>query len=457
MPAEIVPAIARGRRPGRALRGQAPPAARPGGGRRSSIGRGETLGLIGESGSGKSTIGRAVLGLLRPKAGAIRFEGEDPSGAARPAPPRAAPPDADDLPGPARGARPADDRRAERGRATADDRRAATGAAASGGRPAGAGRARRRARHRRPHELSGGQKQRVNIARALASDPDLIVCDESVSALDVSIQAEILNLLVDLQRRAAACPTCSSPTTSASSRTCRDRVGRDVPRAWSMESGPVGAVVDRPAHPYTEALLSAQPRALPSDLRTARREVLRATSRARSHPPSGCRFRTRCRFARDRCAAGGPAAASWHPADLVGLPLRRAAASSAATPAGPLRTAGHRCPTPHSAELDHERWPACSSWPVSPRAAPATAVLLTQPRQAGPPVDGGILRAVTEGDPRLDPHLGTLGTDHYVLYPLYDRLIEFTPEGPRRRMPGLASKLGVHRPRPPWCSPSARG
>ncbi|MCO1657032.1 ABC transporter ATP-binding protein [Pseudonocardia humida] len=279
------------------------------------IGRGETLGLIGESGSGKSTIGRAVLGLLRPKAGAVRFEGEDPwtqPGRRRRElrrrmqvvfqdPHEALDPRMTVEQSVAEPLLMTGVRRPERLRRAADLlERVGLGDAH---------------RYRRPHELSGGQKQRVNIARALASDPDLIVCDESVSALDVSIQAEILNLLVDLQdERGLSYLFISHDISVVAHLSHRVTV---LYLGMVMESGAVGAVVDRPAHPYTRALLAAQPRALPSYLRTERREVLRGDIPSPAAPPSGCRFRTRCPFARDRCAQEIPAVRELEPGRTV--------------------------------------------------------------------------------------------------------------------------------------------
>ena len=165
--------------------------------------RGETLGLVGESGCGKSTIGRAMIRLREPTGGTVRFDGVDLVVASSPTQLRRyAPPDADHLPGPVRLARPADDGRLDHQRADRDP---------PPGRGRGQGRAGRRAARlvgldpkyvkRYPHEFSGGQRQRIGIARALAVEPEFIVCDEPISALDVSIQAQVLNLLTDLRER----------------------------------------------------------------------------------------------------------------------------------------------------------------------------------------------------------------------------------------------------------------
>ncbi len=171
--------------------------------RRFRSDEGETLGLVGESGSGKTTIGRLLLRLLPATKGEIDFEGRDVLAHEPRRNPPAAPRDADHLPGSVRFAQPADDRRRHHRRAAAHPR---LGAAAKrstsaftsclelvGLQPYHA--------NRYPHEFSGGQRQRVGIARALAVDPKFIVCDEPVSALDVSIQAQVINLLEDLQQQ----------------------------------------------------------------------------------------------------------------------------------------------------------------------------------------------------------------------------------------------------------------
>ena len=166
------------------------------------IARGETLALVGESGCGKSTTGRLVLRLMDPTAGSVRFKGKEIAGPRQAVAAPHAPPHADHLPGPLRLAQSAHDRGRDPGRADGRARRIAEGRSARsacascwhvvGLLPEHA--------QRYPHQFSGGQRQRIGIARALAVNPDLIVCDEPVSALDVSIQAQIVNLLQNLQQ-----------------------------------------------------------------------------------------------------------------------------------------------------------------------------------------------------------------------------------------------------------------
>ena len=259
-----------------------------------SVQRGETFGIIGESGSGKTTLGRAVVGLLKPTAGKIRlYEGasrrdyqiifQDPHSALNP---RMTILDSVREPliiwsTP----------RKEIARKSVEAlERVGLGSEFA---------------ERYPHELSGGQKQRVNIARALTLNPKLLVCDEIVAALDVSIQAEILNLLAELQRELDLTYLFITHDLGVVAHVS-DRIAV-MYLGWFVELGDGAEISQRPLHPYTEALLSADPQPYPSDMRTGRRIILEGEIPSPISPPSGCRFRTRCRYATERCAAEVPA------------------------------------------------------------------------------------------------------------------------------------------------------
>jgi len=270
------------------------------------IRRGETLGLVGESGCGKSTTGRAVLRLYEPTAGRILFEGVDLAGLSGPALRRMRPkmqmifqdPQACLNPRMTVGsiiAEPLDEHR-RLGRADKRERVRAL-LDAVGLNPSFT--------NRYPHEFSGGQRQRIGIARALALDPDFIVCDEPIAALDVSIQAQVVNLLEALQDRLGLTYLFISHDLSMV-RHIADRIavmylGRVV------ELAPRDQLYGAPQHPYTQALLSAVP--IPDPAIEAKRErlILKGDVPSPMRPPSGCRFRTRCPVAVARCAAEVPA------------------------------------------------------------------------------------------------------------------------------------------------------
>lgn len=266
---------------------------------------GETVGLVGESGCGKTTLGRAVMRLVRPTAGRIDFEGTDlvplNERAMRPwrrrmqmvfqdpyasLDPRF---NVEEILGEALDVhRLTPDRSARAARI-------ATLLKEVGLDPAQAA--------RYPHELSGGQRQRVGIARALAVEPRLIVCDEPVSALDVSVQAQIVNLLADLQARLGVAYLFVAHDLAVvrhlSQRLLVMYLGRVV------EAGDARAVCDDPRHPYTQALISAVPVLDPVN----RRPRLRLAGEPPSplNPPSGCPFHPRCPVAEARCRGEVPA------------------------------------------------------------------------------------------------------------------------------------------------------
>jgi peptide/nickel transport system ATP-binding protein len=269
-----------------------------------SVGRGEIFGLVGESGCGKTTIGRLVAALTRPTSGEIWIDGVDVGAL----PTRALRPLRRDIQLMFQDAYASLDPRMKVGQILREPfivqrilSRAEQIARVSQlldevglGAPAAG---------RYPHELSGGQRQRVGLARALALTPKLIIADEPVSALDVSLRAQMLNLLVDLQRAHGLTYLVISHDLSVM-RYMADRVAV-MYLGKLAEIGPTDAVYGRPAHPYTAGLISAIP--VLGSRRVGRRdEAPRGELPSAVNPPSGCRYRTRCPRAQPRCAREEP-------------------------------------------------------------------------------------------------------------------------------------------------------
>ncbi len=269
----------------------------------ATIARGETVGLVGESGSGKSTLGRVMLGLTPATSGAVLFDGKPLESLS----PRAL--------------------RRQRRRmqivfqdpfGSLDPRRKVGAQIADGlaiHELAGAGERGARvaallakvgldATHakRFPHEFSGGQRQRIGIARALATAPDFLVADEPVSALDVSIQAQIVQLLISLQSELGLAMLFISHDLSIVRHLCHRVMVMYLGRV--VEEGSTRELFVAPAHPYTRALISATPRLRPAERH--QRILLSGDPPSPSSPPSGCAFRTRCPHATAKCAETVP-------------------------------------------------------------------------------------------------------------------------------------------------------
>ncbi|ESX97735.1 hypothetical protein X753_31980 [Mesorhizobium sp. LNJC399B00] len=268
--------------------------------------RGQTLGLVGESGCGKSTTGRAILRLCDITGGRIVFDGEDithlEGNKLRRIRPRMQmifqDPQACLNPRMTVGsivAEPLNEHGVLKGREK--ERRIRELLDSVGLNP--------RFANRYPHEFSGGQRQRIGIARALALNPDFIVCDEPIAALDVSIQAQVVNLLKDFQEQFSLTYLFISHDLSMVRHLCDDVAVMYLGKV--MELGPRALIYKDPMHPYTKALLSAVPVPDPGVERARQRIVLAGDVPSPANPPSGCRFRTRCPVAFDRCASEQPA------------------------------------------------------------------------------------------------------------------------------------------------------
>jgi peptide/nickel transport system ATP-binding protein len=289
------------------------------------------VGLVGESGSGKTTTGRALLRLQQASAGRIWFDGQDLTGLSD------------------RQMRPwrrrmqivfQDPYASLNPRMTVEQilgEALDTHGLAQQRRPARIGELLERVglnaeqARRYPHEFSGGQRQRIGIARALAVEPDFIVADEPVSALDVSVQAQVLNLLQDLRRDLGLAMLFVAHDLAVVDYLCDEVVVMYLGRV--MERGPTSEVYARPRHPYTRALLSAAP--VPDPRAPRSRIFLKGDIPSPVNPPSGCVFRTRCPQAADGCAAPQPPAEKVGPGHFVAC-SRLGDATLGAIASGPI-------------------------------------------------------------------------------------------------------------------------
>jgi peptide/nickel transport system ATP-binding protein/oligopeptide transport system ATP-binding protein len=294
---------------------------------------GETLAVVGESGCGKSTVGRLVLRLIEPSAGLIRFEGDDllalDQKQMRERRRRLQvifqDPYASLNPRMTVGAMLGEPLHLHRLGGDEAQRRARVGELLElvGLRPEHA--------RRYPHEFSGGQRQRLAIARALAVEPRLIVADEPVSALDVSIQAQVINLMRSLQQRFGLAYIFISHDLAVVKHIA-DRIAV-MYLGKIVETAPTEELFRNPRHPYTRALLSAVP--LPDPTAVRERALLEGDIPSALNPPPGCRFHTRCPFVRDSCRDNVPALADDGTGHATACPwwpeLPQAAASIATT------------------------------------------------------------------------------------------------------------------------------
>jgi oligopeptide/dipeptide ABC transporter ATP-binding protein len=270
-----------------------------------TIGRGQTLGLVGETGCGKSTLARCIAGLIPVTSGTVTFEGSDITNLSR----RAMQPYRREIQMIFQDPYGSLNPRRRVGSIIGEPfavHKTSSGAARKHKVQELMERVGLNPEHynRFPAEFSGGQRQRIGVARALALQPKLIICDEPVSALDVSIQAQVLNLLADLQDDFGLSYLFIAHDLE---------VVRHVSHAVTVmylgriaESGPKDTVYDAPRHPYTNALLSAVPSADPEAAASRQRIILTGDVPSPINPPSGCRFHPRCPKAQDLCSQQEP-------------------------------------------------------------------------------------------------------------------------------------------------------
>jgi oligopeptide transport system ATP-binding protein len=286
-----------------------------------SVLRGETLGLVGESGSGKSTLARAIIGTVPATGGRVSWKGKDLtalSAAERRSHGRHVQmifqdPLAALNPRMTLGQIVAEPLLTHQPDTDAETRRRKVGEMLErvGLLP--------NLQNRYPHEFSGGQCQRIGIARALITEPELVICDEPVSALDVSVQAQVVNLLAELQREMGLSLLFIAHDLSVvrhvSSRIAVMYLGRLV------EVGPAASVIGNPVHPYTKALIASVPIPDPVKEKARKRPILGGELPSPIDPPSGCVFRTRCPIARPECATFRPEMREVEPNHTVACPF----------------------------------------------------------------------------------------------------------------------------------------
>ncbi|MEM7709853.1 MAG: oligopeptide/dipeptide ABC transporter ATP-binding protein [Pseudomonadota bacterium] len=283
--------------------------------------RGETLGLVGESGSGKSTLARAVIGTVPTSGGRVLWKDKEITGtdpAARRKMGREVQMVFQD---PLAALNP----RMNVGQIVAEPLSTHLPDLSASERRTRVGEMMERVgllpslMNRYPHEFSGGQCQRIGIARALVTEPELLICDEPVSALDVSVQAQVVNLLADIQREMGLAMLFIAHDLSVvrhvSSRIAVMYLGRLV------EVAPAAELIAAPRHPYTKALIASIPVPDPVRERARKRPVLEGELPSPLNPPSGCVFRTRCPRARGACAESRPPLIEESPAHAVACPF----------------------------------------------------------------------------------------------------------------------------------------